>query len=59
MPLAKYNAQFGGNAAKAHGAMTRTYGKDKGRSIFYALKNKRKKQSHERQAAQGRFFRGR
>lgn len=54
MPLSKYDAQFGGNAAKAHGAMIRTYGKEKGERVFYATKNKRKK---ERAEAQKRLFR--
>lgn len=48
MPLSKYNKYFGGekgSAEKAHAAMKRTY-KDpkKAEQVFYALKNKRKKQ---------------
>ena len=47
MPIAKYNPQFGGkpgSAAKALEAMQTEYGPEKGTSVFYALKNKRKKQ---------------
>lgn len=44
MPLSKYNAAFGGkkgSAAKAHAAMVKQYGPDKGERVFYATKNKR------------------
>lgn len=44
MPLAKYNAKFGGekgSAAKAHAAMVKEYGKDKGERVFYATVNKK------------------
>ena len=47
MPLSKYNAQFGGKpgaAAKAKSAMQDSYGADKGEQVFYATKNKKKKQ---------------
>jgi len=47
MPVSKYNPQFGGkpcSAAKAMQAMQKEYGGKKGLSIFYALKNKRKKE---------------
>lgn len=50
MPLSKYNAQFGGkpgSAAEAHAAMLKHYGKKKGESVFYALKNKRKKTPYD------------
>lgn len=46
MPIKKYNKYFGGkkgSAAKAKKAMQKQYGKKKGESVFYALKNKRKK----------------
>ena len=46
MPLSKYNKFFGGkagSAAKAHASMVEQYGPKKGESVFYALKNKRKK----------------
>jgi len=45
MPLSKYNAQFGGkpgSASKAHAAMLDEYGPEKGESVFFATKNKRK-----------------
>ena len=45
MPVAKYNAQFGGKkgaASKALASMRKQYG-DKGTSVFYATVNKRKK----------------
>jgi hypothetical protein len=46
MPLSKYNAAFGGkkgSAAKAHAAMAKEYGPEKGEGVFYAMKNKRMK----------------
>jgi hypothetical protein len=51
MPLSKYNRQFGGKPGSAEKAFERMtsppseggYGKKKGKSVFYALKNKRKK----------------
>lgn len=45
MPLARYNKYFGGkegSAEKAHAAMVKHYGPEKGESVFYATKNKRK-----------------
>ena len=42
MPLAAYDRYFGGDAAKAYRAMVKQYGQKKGRSVFYALVNKRK-----------------
>jgi hypothetical protein len=47
MPLYKYNKEFGGkegSAEKAHSAMVDEYGPKKGEEVFYATKNKRKKQ---------------
>lgn len=44
MPLSKYNKAFGGkpgSAEKAHAAMIKEYGKEKGERVFYATKNKR------------------
>lgn len=45
MPLSKYDRQFGGKggAAKAHAAMVKEYGPEKGQQVFYATMNKRKK----------------
>jgi hypothetical protein len=43
MPLSKYNAYFGGNAAKALRAMIAKYGAQRGRQIFYATVQKHKK----------------
>ena len=51
MPLKKYNKAFGGkkgSAAKAKAAMEKTYGKEKGESVFYATKNKRMKGKRSR-----------
>lgn len=45
MPLSKYNAAFGGSkgsAEKAHAAMVKEYGAEKGASVFYATVNKNK-----------------
>ena len=44
MPLKEYDAQFGGKggAAKAHAAMAKQYGTEKGERVFFATKNKRK-----------------
>lgn len=44
MPIAKYNAAFGGqpgSAVKAKNAMEKEYGSKKGESVFYATKNKK------------------
>lgn len=43
MPIAAYDRYFGGDAAKALRELTKRYGDKKGRSIFYALANKRKR----------------
>jgi hypothetical protein len=43
MPISKYNRHFGGNAAGALRAMTKKYGARKGRSVFYATINKRRR----------------
>ena len=46
MPLSKYNKEFGGkkgSAAKAHSAMLKEYGAEKGEHVFYATKNKKSK----------------
>lgn len=49
MPIAKYDKYFGGekgSAAKAKRAMGKTYSSaDKAEQVFYALKNKRKKEA--------------
>jgi hypothetical protein len=50
VPLSKYNKEFGGDAEKAYSAMQRTYGEKKGKQIFYATKNKRKKKQAVKQA---------
>jgi hypothetical protein len=45
MPLSKYDREFGGkkgSAAKAHAAMVKEYGAEKGERVFYATKNKKK-----------------
>lgn len=39
MPLDRY---YDGNGEKVMGKMQKTYGADKGKSVFYALANKRK-----------------
>ena len=45
MPMSKYDKHFGGKggAAKAHAAMVKEYGADKGEQVFYATMNKKKK----------------
>lgn len=43
MPLARYDRFFGGNAAKALRQMQAKYGTKKGRQVFYALINRRKR----------------
>lgn len=46
MPIAKYDRFFGGKkggAAEAMRAMVKQYGPTKGRQIFYATMNKKKK----------------
>jgi hypothetical protein len=47
MPLSKYNPFFGGkegSATKAHDAMVKEYGPEKGERVFYATKNRNKSQ---------------
>lgn len=48
MPIGKYDKYFGGekgSAAKAKKAMSKTYSSpEKAEQVFYALKNKRKKE---------------
>jgi hypothetical protein len=43
MPLSKY---YGGSGEKVMGNMKKQYGKEKGKSVFYATANKKKK--HEK-----------
>lgn len=43
MPISNYDRYFGGDAAKAYRAMVKQYGAKKGRQVFYALVNKRRK----------------
>jgi hypothetical protein len=43
MPIKRYDRYYGGNAAKALKAMAKQYGPEKGRRVFYATANKRKK----------------
>jgi hypothetical protein len=43
MPTSRYNRYFGGNAAKALAEMKKRYGAAKGRRIFYATANKRRR----------------
>lgn len=43
MPLSAYDRFFGGNAAKAYREMIRKYGPEKGRRVFYALVNKKRR----------------
>lgn len=43
MPIARYDRLFGGDAAKALRAMIKQYGPERGRRIFYATVNKKKK----------------
>lgn len=43
MPIAKYDRFFGGNAAKTLAAMKKQYGPEKGRRVFYASVNAKKR----------------
>lgn len=43
MPLSKYNRYFGGKASKAYKEMCRRYGHKKGKEVFYASVNSKKK----------------
>lgn len=43
MPLSKYNRYFGGNAAGALRAMIAKYGAQRGRQIFYATVNQKRR----------------
>ena len=43
MPISKYDRHFGGNAKKALSQMVAKYGARKGRQVFYATMNKRKR----------------
>ena len=50
MPISKYNTYFGGkegSAEKAYSAMSKEYGKEKGKSVFYALINSKKKKKNK------------
>ena len=56
MPLSEYNKEFGGkkgSAEKAHSAMSKEYGAERGEKIFYATKNKRKKSALVERAVKG------
>jgi hypothetical protein len=43
MPVARYDRLFGGDAAKALRAMIAKYGPQRGRRIFYATVQKKKR----------------
>jgi hypothetical protein len=43
VPISKYNRFFGGNAAKALAEMKERYGSVKGRRVFYATVNRRRR----------------
>jgi hypothetical protein len=59
MPVSKYDRYFGGKRGSAQetlSSMQQQYGQQKGTSVFYALKNKRKSQGlkhHLKKRAQG------
>ena len=59
MPVSKYDRYFGGKRGSAQetlSSMQQEYGAKKGTSVFYALKNKRKKtglKHHLKRRAQG------
>ena len=44
MPISKY---YGGHGKEVMDEMTKRYGKDKGKQVFYATENKRKKKKHD------------
>lgn len=46
MPLNKYDRYFGGSSGSAHRAakaLRQEYGQEKGKAVFYAIVNKRKR----------------
>lgn len=43
MPVSRYDRYYGGNAKKALAAMVSKYGPVKGRQVFYATMNKKKR----------------
>lgn len=43
MPVSRYDRLFGGDAKKALAEMIKRYGARKGRQVFYATMNKRKR----------------
>jgi hypothetical protein len=43
VPLSRYDRYFGGNAAKALRAMIAKYGAQRGRQVFYATVNKKRR----------------
>lgn len=53
MPLSRYDHLFGGRggAAKAHAAMVKQYGAEKGEEVFYASIKKRRKKRVMKRAA--------
>lgn len=51
MPVEKYDRYFGGNAAKAKGAMEEQYGPERAKAIFHALINKKRKKAGETEKA--------
>ena len=50
MPMSKYDRYFGGKggAAKAHAAMMKEYGSEKGEEVFYATMNAHKNKMGKR-----------
>ncbi len=53
MPVKKYDRYFGGNAAKAKGAMAKEHGSERGKAIFHALINKKREKAGETEKARG------
>jgi hypothetical protein len=43
MPISAYDDLFGGDANKTYQALLKQYGDQKGKSVFYAMVNKRRR----------------
>ena len=57
MPMSRYDKFYGGkkgSASKAHSAMTKQYGAEKGEEVFYATKNAKKSRMSKSSPKRGR-----
>ena len=53
MPLSRYSRYFNGDAERAMRELQKQYGPEKGRSVFYALVEKRRKRQDSKGRANG------